>query len=147
MTIATVHAAFQSKLAAISGITMAPVRQPASIQSVDLPMAITRPGTCSWSQGSFGKKQQIRNWEVTVYVQAIYQGQPIEQGYAATLPILEAVGEAFLDDPTLSDAVDTLQIQEDQMTDSGVLGDLTFFGGTVFYHGFTMTIPVKERYT
>jgi len=145
MTIATVHAAFQAKLLAVDGITTAPTRQPASIQSVDLPMAITRPGTCNWTQGSFGKKQQIRNWEVTVYVQAIYQGQPIEQGYAATLPVLEAVGEAFLDDPTLSDVVDTLQVQEDQMTDSGVLGDLVF--GGVAYHGFTMTIPVKERYT
>lgn len=145
MTIATVHAAFQTKLLAVDGITTAPTRQPASIQSVDLPMAITRPGICSWSQGSYGKKQQIRNWEVTVYVQAIYQGQPIEQGYAATLPILEAVGEGFLDDPTLGDVVDTLQIQEDEMTDSGVLGDLLF--GEVFYHGFTMTIPVKERYT
>lgn len=95
-------------------------------------------------QGSIGQKQQIRNMIVRVYVQPVAQNVPAEQGYAACEPILEAIGDAFLDDPTLSDMVSTLQVQENEMVDGGIT---VLNYGDVPYHGFEITVPAKWRYT
>jgi len=144
MTIATVRAQFQTFLGAVTGIASAPAKMPASIKTAELPLAYTHAGPGRWMQGSIGQKQQIRNMIVTVYVQPTAQGVPVEQGYEACQPILEAIGDAFLDDPTLSDVVSTLQVQENEMSDTGII-QLLF--GKVWYHGFEITVPTKWRYT
>jgi len=144
MTIATVRAAFQTFLGSVTGIVSAPARMPASINTADLPIALTHAGPGRWMQGSIGQKQQIRNMIVNVYVQPVAQNVPVEQGYAACEPILEAIGDALLDDPTLSDVVSTLQVQENEMTDGGIV---VLVYGDVPYHGVQLTIPTKWRYS
>lgn len=144
MTIATVRARFQTFLGEVTGINSAPGKMPASLKTAQLPLAYTHAGPGRWMQGSIGQKQQIRNMIVVVYVQPVAQNIPIEEGYAACEPILEAVGDAFLDDPTLSDVVSTLQVQENEMADTGIV--VLTFGG-VQYHGFEITVPAKWRYT
>lgn len=144
MTIASVRVGFQTFLAEVTGIVSAPAKMPASINTAQLPIALTLAGPGRWMQGSIGLKQQIRNMIVRVYVQPVAQNVPAEEGYGACEPILEAVGAAFLDDPTLSDVVSALQVQENEMTDTGII---VLAYGDVDYHGFEITVPTKWRYT
>ncbi len=144
MSLTTVRNAICAKLLTVAGIHSAPTRMPASINSGDCPLALVLPGPCSWSQEAIGLQKQLRTWIVRVYVKPVAQGQPVEEGFADCEPILQALATALLNDPTLGDTVDTLQIKENQLTDNGI-GDYTF--GDVHYVGFEMRVPIKESYT
>jgi len=146
-TIATVWAGLQAKLATVTGITTAPTDIPPLINAADLPMAIVWPGACSWSQASYGLKKQLRTYTIRVYVKEVGLDRPVRAGVDAVLPIMEQLGSDLLDDPTLGGTVDTLQIQENEMTDGGVtILTYPYQDAKIQYWGFEMNVVIKTRY-
>lgn len=146
MSITTIQAQFQTILATVTGIKTAPAEMPATLNNADLPLAWTTPRAGSWSVEYVGGKKQIRIYEIAVYVSPLGLDRLYEGGFSETLPILQAVGDALLDDPTLGDVVDTLQLKENELTDRG-WEILTFLATGAKYHGFRMNVLAKETYT
>lgn len=143
--------------ASIVGVARAPLlaSMPTQINTADLPFALTWP-----SQGSFHSKgvqgspyRQDRSYRVIVFVEPTGQSiLPARAVAAATL--LQRFIETYLtvEVIALADPDDngsyqvTLQPSPNApITDSGLRTDLLF--GGVPYHGFEITVPVREIWT
>ncbi len=140
MTISTTMTKLISVTAASSGITTAPSVLPPVLNSVDLPCAIIRPGSAQWNEHADGLYRQVRTYEITVYVKPVAQGKGIDEGVQACLAPMQALGRAFLDNPTLDHTVD---IVRQPFADTGVRSDLDYAGTP--YHGFQFELDITEK--
>ena len=141
MSIQSTYETIQTINAGVEGIRTAPTQMPTALNAADLPCALAIPGGAHWDSQAISLKRQDRSWTVRVYVLPIAQGAGVDEGYQATLPILQALGARYLGDLTLGGTVDHI----DNLADGGVRGDLTF--GSVAYHGFEFTFSVTEKGT
>ena len=145
MSISTHLAALRTLSLTVTGIRSAPSDMPAALNNADMPLMLWWPGSARWEEHYIGGKAMIRTYVGRCYVAPIGLDRPIKGGFAEALPILQAMGEAILGDPTLSGAVDTVMADDMSITDQGVSVVLFPYDGTV-YHGFEISLTVKERY-
>lgn len=146
MSIATAIAAFQTLNGTITGIASAPQDMPASLNTATLPIALTFPGPATWNHQAIGLKRQFRTYIIRVYVQAVGQGAGVDEGFDRALPILEAMGHAYLDEEQnmtyFSAVADHLGALGGGFSDEG-LGTLPFAGQD--YRGFTFRVEITDK--
>ncbi len=143
MTIATTIAALQTLHAAVAGIESAPTEYPAVIDTAELPLVLVWPGPAQWAQhtAGLGLQRQERTYLVRVFVQPTAQGEGTDEGLQRAIPILQAMGTAYLEDITLNGAVDQIR---NGFADGG-LDNLIY--GAQSYRGFEFTLQIVEKAT
>ncbi len=141
MSITTTVTALQTLHAGISGVKSAPTAMPSNLSTGALPIALVWPGPGEWSLQAMGLKRQERTYEVRVFVQPVAEGiAGPDAGYQACLSLLEAFGQAYQGDPSLSGSVDQIAACRD---DGVTAGALTW--GNVPYWGFVYHLTVVEK--
>ena len=139
MSIADTVAAFQALHATIPGVTSAPTALPSAINEVELPLVITKPDEAFWNEQAVGLKRQGRTYLIYCLVAPVASGESVtDSGFQASLPLLQAFGEAYLCNRSLGGAVDHLNNIRD-----GGAEVLTF--SRVDYHGFTYRVDAVEK--
>ena len=145
MTIAATWSQIVSMVKATSGIITCSTTLPSTVNSADLPLAYVTVGRGTWNEHAERLKRQVRLYNIHVLVKPVAQGQYPDEGYQAAMPILNALGNTFLDDPTLGGTVDYIGSgARPQFEDGGV--SIETFGG-VTYHGFELRLQVTEKST
>ena len=139
MSIKTVTTALQTKWASLSGVTSAPTEMPASLNSADLPIALTYPGPGTWNLHSLTMKRGSRTYIVRVFVAPVALGQGVDEGFQDTLTLMQTFGEAALDWSSWRGS-DFEQIAT--ITDNG--HEILTFAETA-YHGFTLQLEIVEK--
>lgn len=152
MSVSATVTGIQAVNAAVSGVTSAPTAMPASLNTADLPLAITIPGPCEWANQSDGHAFQFRTYYVRFYVNPISQDIPADGGFQDAMTLIQAVGNAYIEDTTFGGVVNTVRLDDGfgpPITDGGVRGDMTWGppGQPPFYWGFEFQIVVKESET
>jgi len=140
VTIAATIAALQALHATVTGVRTAPTKIPASFGAADLPLVMTLPGTASWESEAVGLHCQVREYVVRLFVQPTGQGT-VDEGFDAALPIIQAIGTAYQDDPTLGSAVAHIDAT---FTDTGLDGQLMFAGQA--YRGCEFRMKITEKW-
>jgi len=139
MSVSTVITALQTEWATLSGVTKAPTAMPASLNTADLPMALSFPGPGQWNLHSLTLKRQERNYVVKVYLAPVAQGQGVDEGFQDTVTLMQTFGAAALDWPTWkSTSFENIT----SITDNG--HEILSFA-ELNYHGFTLTLTVVEK--
>ncbi len=138
MSVPTTVDALQRVHASITGVKSAPLIIPGSVNSADLPLVLVRPAEAEWSAQAIGLPRQDRWYEVFCLVAPVASGRSPDSGVRAALPLLQAFGEGYMSDVTISGAVDHVR----EIRDGGI-ESLTFAG--VSYHGFTFRLLVVEK--
>jgi len=140
MTVAATITALQAANLAIAGINSAPDTFPSNTSQLKAPFALTFAGPATWNLAAIGLRRQERAYRVRCYVQEIAQGMAgPDTGYQATEALLEKFGQAYLTDPTLGGAVDTMNA----LSDTGVQDSLMWAQAP--WWGFEYTITVTEK--
>jgi hypothetical protein len=138
MTISTILTALQTFNATITGVTSAPAEVPGSLNSADLPTAISVVGAGEWLNSALGDTQEIRAYRVLVFVKPIVQGSGPDTSYQATVTLIEAFKAAYLANRVAgSTAIEDIP----EMGDNGV--EVLRFGD-LDYRGFTVTLRIIE---
>lgn len=120
---------------------------PSAINAGDLPRVLVYPGPAIWNPHTIGKilslKRSQRQYRVELYVKPYGQGAGVDEGFQAVLPWLETIPMAYLNDPTLANAVDII-------ADAGVFADEGVvrleYGGNAFW-GAVFTPSFIEKTT
>jgi len=109
-TIAETVAALQILHAGINGVASAPTAMPSNLDQIDLPIALVWPGEATWTLHAIGLHHQDRTYIVRVFVAPVAQGVAgPDEGYQECMTLMEAFGQAYIDDPTLGDVVDHIE--------------------------------------
>ena len=140
MTVATTLAAFNTLHDSISGVSVAIA--PPSVPSVRLPVAVTIPAESEWNMHASALRRQARAYLVRVYVAPVSQGRGNDEGWTKCVALLEAFGQAYMANRTLSGAVDQIGADDTRITDSGIV--ILEHAGTL-YHGFEYRVSVIEK--
>jgi len=142
-TIAETVAALQILHAGINGVASAPTAMPSNLDQIDLPIALVWPGEATWTLHAIGLHHQDRTYIVRVFVAPVAQGVAgPDEGYQECMTLMEAFGQAYIDDPTLGDVVDHIE----DIADSGVSGGGMELGwGNTAYWGFVFRIRIAEK--
>jgi len=145
MSVETTMTALQTLHATISGVKTATVAMPSNLSTADLPRVLVWPGEAEWQLAAMGLKRQERVYIVRCFVQPVAQDKPgLDPGYQACVTLLEAFGQAYQDDLTLSDAVDQIRT----VSDSGISGGgFELQWGQMPYWGFVYRVTVVEKTT
>lgn len=144
MTIVSTLAALQTRHAALSGVTSAPVAYPTSIPAAQLPLVLVDPARAKTGWDSHGGDLAIseRLYRVRVFVLPSAQGQGIDQGKQAAIALLDTFLSNYINaSPTLTTSA-AIQTERD-IEDTGVVDNLMY--GETSYYGFTIVLPVEER--
>ena len=140
MSITTTLATLQAKHLAIVGITTAPTNWPSSINTADLPMAITLPAEGTWTTAAIGLDRQDRTYRIMVYVEPLGQ-RTVDERMDAVIPLIGSLGAAYLGDLGIAADTNIDQVQL-PITDSGPTV-LTF--AEIDYIGFEMRLTITEK--
>tara|TARA_R110000868_G_scaffold117128_3_gene311399 strand:+ start:3027 stop:3467 length:441 start_codon:yes stop_codon:yes gene_type:complete len=143
MSIAATITAFQSLHAAVSGVSSAPEKLPATLDKNRLPLVFTWPGPTVQGDGwkpATGWYIHRRLYVIRCYVALVsQQNTGIDDGYQTVVPLLQAFGEAYMGNVNLSGAVAHIG---ESISDSGA--SILVYAGTE-YHGFEFRIEVSEK--
>ncbi len=141
MSVNTILEAFQATHRAINGIKEAPnpKRLPRSLNDDQLPFVLCIPGPASWNEQAVGYKRQNRTVIVRVYVKPVMQGEDIGPALQVVTRLMQAFGDAYLDDVTIGGKVDHIM---QPFLDNG-LEALVYAGA--LYHGFEFQVEVTEK--
>lgn len=150
MSITTTIAALQTLHAAISGITSAPTAYPASLPTASLPLALVWLGEGDWQRNT--ASAPLAHWQtyrVLVYVDAVGQGQGVDEVRQTLHTLYQRFGEAYMN--TNNVILTSGTYSASLLTGAGdvrSMGDQTLIyppgpGGTQYY-GFEFDIRVKE---
>jgi hypothetical protein len=145
MSVAATITAFQTLHAAITGVTSAPGKLPATLDKDRLPLVFTWPGPTvqgeGWKAGG-GWYIHRRLYVVRCYVALVSQKNTgIDDGYQDVVPLLQRFGEAYMGNVNLSGAVAHIG---ENISDSGA--SILVYAGTE-YHGFEYRVEVAEKVT
>ena len=140
MTIATTVAALQAKHATVTGVTTAPTATPASINTADMPLVITIPGPATWGEEYSEGHAQVREYIVRLFYGPVGQ-DTVDEAFDAVIPIVQAIGTAYQDDPNLGGAVAHI---DSGFTDTGLDGQLMFAGQ--MYRGCEFRVRITEKW-
>lgn len=145
MTITATWSKIVSMVAASSGIVTCSTSLPAVVNNADLPLAYVTVGPGQWNEHAVSLKRQVRVYVITVLVKPVALGLYPDEGYQAAMPILNALGNTFLDDPTLGHTVDEIGSgARPQFGDAGI-ASIKF--GDVDYIGCQVQLQVTEKGT
>lgn len=140
MTIAATYAKLCALAAASSGIVTAPTGLPDTLTEDALPCVITIVGPAEWNEHAQGLYRQVRTYEQRVFVRPV-SATPLDDGYAACLAPLYALGRTYVQNSDLDGTVDHIG-ERGEFTDSGV--SVLNWADTP-YHGFTITLRITEK--
>ncbi|MBU0495039.1 MAG: hypothetical protein KKA73_25185 [Chloroflexi bacterium] len=140
MSVSTIYDAIMATARTVDGLKC-PLERPGSLTSDLLPCALVVVGPGTWGEQAVGLKRQDRKFILPVYVWPLVAGEGPDDGLTRCLPLLQAVGNAFLAAPTLGGVLD----QSLKLSDGGVRGNMTY-GGTLYW-GFEFAIDVVEKPT
>ena len=143
MSVVATYAALVTLVAASSGITTCTSAVPSKLDDNDLPRAIVRAAEAEWNEHAQDLMRQKRSYVISVYVKAVAQGVPVDEGYQACLAPLNALGVSLLSDPTLGNSIDHIG-NYGEFTDGGITV-LSYAG--VDYHGFEFRVATTEKAT
>ena len=82
---------------------------------------------------------------VRVFVKPVSEGRGVDEGFQATLPIMQALAHTYMDNATLDNTVDHIGSADRTWVQDGGIQVLEFAG--VAYHGFELKIPIVEKGT
>lgn len=139
MSIASVITALQAKHVGLSGVKTAPTAVPSSLNTAQLPIVIVLPGPAAWSNQAIGLTRNDRTYNVRVYVAPIAQGQGIDQGYQATIALMQTLGAAYVDWPNWHGS------NFEQMTAIADDGHQVLSYAGIDYHGATFRLNITEK--
>ena len=133
----------------ITGVKLAPATYPSSVNTSDLPMALTWAGPATSQPYTFGvvKRKSVRTYEIAVYVETL--GQDIGHNrIAATNLLLQRFLDTFLTNTQLAANLRII----DEIRDTGVVtGDSSYVGlqARLIYNGqpytgFVMSFTINE---
>ena len=144
MSITAITEALQDIHAGIDGIASAPqpAKYRAAIDTGDLPLVLTWPGPSEWGPQALGLNRSDRTYIVRVYVEPIGQGT-LAQRTLQIMPLLDAIGQAYLNDRSLGGAVDHIGGPMGAITDTGAVVLPPLAG--IEYAGFEFRVPVTEK--
>ena len=139
MSIKAVRRAIQTHVKTLSGIRRSETVMPDTINTADLPLAVTYTGRGVWTGLTFGEhgNQQTRTYVVRVYVEPIGQGVTDER-YTAAEELMQTVAKSF-QSASVSGVWKFTEI-----TDSGVMADGRLAWANVPYVGFEVTIKAVQ---
>jgi len=138
---ATVISAIQTVNAAITGVTSAPTTVPASLNTADLPCAITTVGSLRGYQQAVGMPRVDVTYEVRVYVAPVAQGEGVDEKYQDMLTLLKRFMDAY---HTQQKAGGFFSDNVEQFHEfSADAYPLTF--ADTLYHGFTIRLTVVQK--
>jgi len=143
MTLLATYEKIQSIAGDVSGITSAPTAMPTALNSVSLPCVLTFPGPAEWNEHARGLYRQARTYYVRLYVKPVAEGLGIDEGYQASLSLINDLGDAFVRNPTLDSTVDHIG-EQGEFSDGGKTV-LEFAG--ILYHGCEIQLQVTEKTT
>jgi hypothetical protein len=140
MSLATTIAALQAFNLAVPGVNTASTSLQASVNAADLPMIIVAPGPATFSEQAMGLPRRDCQYELLVLIAPIALGRSADDGYQASLVLMEALDQAYMaaQSTTLDGAVEHVSSWRRDK-----LYVLTFAG--VDYHGTTYYIDVVEK--
>lgn len=125
----------------------------APIAQTDLPYAITVPGDGRVFDMGGGYQQEIRQYTVIVFVEALAQNT-IPARVSETAELLKAFANTYSDrrnaalqDPAASNGNYQITIttsNENSQSDTGLVSDLAVGGAA--YSGFRFTVQVREKW-
>lgn len=95
MSTTTIFEDLQAINLGVTGIKTAPTTFPAVLNDADLPMAVVYPEEADHRTASTKVARRWRNWVIRVYVKATSLGKGIGEGFAETMPILDALVETY----------------------------------------------------
>lgn len=139
MSIASVITALQTKHASLSGIVTAPTAIPAVLDTARLPAVIVLPGPATWSNQAIGLTRNDRVYNVRLYVAPIAQGQGIDEGYQATITLMQTLGAVYTDWPNWHGS------SFEQITDVADDGHQVLQYAGIDYHGATFRLNITEK--
>lgn len=139
MSVSSVISALQAQHATLTGITSAPTRIPASLNTALLPIVITLPASGTWAHAAIGLNRQDRSYKVRLYVAPVAQGEGVDEGYQDTITLIQTLGASYVDWPTW---VGTSFEQLREISDSGHI--VMSYAGTAF-HGCEFTLSIAEK--
>lgn len=146
MSIAAIIAAFQTRHAAISGVTSAPTAYPTGINTTDLPLMLTDAAKGRTEQETHGDDLDIetRAYRVRCFCLPSGLGVGLDQGKQKAIALLDAVLASYRGTATLTSTAAIKK--EDGIEDSGVRGDMQYTGPETQYYGFELLVSVEERW-
>ncbi len=159
MTIAATIDAIQTAVVAVSGITTAPAHSayPESVESLDMPVAITWPaGGEAWHKGP-GYDIHKSIYEVAVYIKPVEEGAGIFEAWNSVIDLFQLVLDALLDKDinNLVDGTYTSYVtpSADTPLTHGGLEIIAYppaatgVEGYRHYYGFRVQVPVNEQWS
>jgi hypothetical protein len=146
MSITATIAAFQTRHAAIAGVTTAPTIYPSGINAADLPLMLTDAlkGKTEWETHGGDAALETRGYRVRFFCLPTGLGAGIDQGKQQAISVLDAVLASYRTNPTLSSTV-AIRI-EVGVEDTGPRADMQYTDPETRYWGFELVVPVEERY-
>lgn len=155
MTITTTQQALQTLNDSIVGIKAAPFAYPGSLNTADMPIAISWPaeGTAT---GTFGSNISQRIYTINVYVMPTQQGQGIDQGWQDCMTLLQRFVDKYRDSDSVMLVTGTYQSSIRSGTDAPIEDagiqllayppPATGLEGYPHYFGFQLRVMVKETW-
>ncbi|GEM_PF-4416684 len=147
MTLASTLTKLQALNRGSSGIATAPTAYPTALNAADLPCALTLVGAGDCNEQAVGLKRTDTMYHIITYVKPVAHGVGIDEGVQVCLPILQAMINTYLDNPTLDGTIDHIG-EQGEFSHSGIQsGDSDrrlIYGGTS-YHGFIVSLRITEK--
>lgn len=109
---------------------------PPDVNTTDLPTALVWLGPGTFTSHTTGFTRLRRTVIIRGYVLPVVQGAVVDEGYRATLWLLQAIGNGILEDPTLGHRVTNCGV----VTDTGCVAITSPAG--LQYWGFETRVPV-----
>lgn len=147
MTMMTTIAALQAVNRTV-GVN-APDKYPASLNSADLPMALTLPADGTLDLEAIqARKRRDTTYRVFMYVAPVTEGSGVDEGTQRSIELLDALGDAYVTAAniqlTTSPSQAIIQTSRETRIRHSPIGIVTFAG--VAYRGFTFDVNVMEKW-
>lgn len=152
MSIAAIIQAFQTRHAAISGVTSAPIQYPTGINTTDLPLILTDAGRgrTEWESHGGDYTREVRVYRVRCFCLPGGLGEGIDQGKQQAITILDALLANYRSNPVLTTTaailIEARGMHAHGVEDTGVVGTMKYTDPETQYYGFELSVSVEERW-
>lgn len=146
MSIYTTWEKLNTLHATVSGVVKVSTSFPDTINSADMPLVMTIPGSAEWNPHAVGGpmgglNRQKRTYTVRCYIKPEAQDISPDPWIQKAMVLIQRFGAAYLDHWSLDGVID----QFDSVADSGLRDNLP--GGSAAYCGFEFTLVTVEKST
>jgi hypothetical protein len=149
MTVLSTIAALQDLHAGVEGVTSAPTEYPSSLQSAMLPCVLVLPGEGTIDLESIAAKKRADTiYRVYVYVAAVAEGTPVNEGVQTAILLMDRLRDLYLTPANIALTTGTYQAVIKTASDTPIrhsgIGVLSF--GEKSYRGFTFDVGIREKW-